>query len=101
VLALAEAGRSGLVHVAGLNWIDRVAFARALARAFGLDDGPIVPRTTVELGQPAARPLRGGLRTHRREAWFPGIVRPLEACLVDFRNRLAEPGGWVRPLRPA
>jgi len=101
VLALAEAGRSGLVHVAGPDWIDRVTFARALARAFGLDDGPIVSRTTAELGQPAARPLRGGLRTHRLEAWFPGIVRPLEECLVDFRDRLAEPGGWVRPLRPA
>src|SRR3954453_10881228 len=41
VVALAEAGHSGLVHVAGPDWIDRVAFARALADAFGLDAGLI------------------------------------------------------------
>jgi dTDP-4-dehydrorhamnose reductase len=102
VVALAEAGRAGLVHVAGPDWIDRVAFARALAVAFGLDPGLIIPRTTAELGQPAARPLKGGLRTPRLDAWLPGSMRPLDQCLADFRDRLAapEPGGWVRPLRP-
>jgi dTDP-4-dehydrorhamnose reductase len=101
VLALAEAGRSGLVHVAGPEWIDRVTFARALAVAFALDPALIVARTTAELGQPAARPLQGGLRTPRLDAWLPGIMRPLDQCLADFQARLVEPGGWVRPLRTA
>jgi dTDP-4-dehydrorhamnose reductase len=101
VLALAEAGRSGLVHVAGPDWVDRVQFARTLAQALGRDAALIVPRTTTELGQPAPRPLRGGLRTLQLDAWLPGSMRPLDQCLVDFRTRLAEPEGWVRPLRPA
>jgi dTDP-4-dehydrorhamnose reductase len=100
VLALVESGRSGLVHVAGPDWIDRVAFARALAATFGYNGGLVVPRTTAELGQPAARPLRGGLLTRRLDAWLPGAMRSLDGCLADFRDRLSEPGGWVRPLRP-
>jgi dTDP-4-dehydrorhamnose reductase len=101
VVAIAEAGRSGLVHVAGPDWIDRVRFARSLAAAFGLDEGLIEGKTTAELNQPAARPLEGGLRTPRLDDWLPGAIRPLDECLADFRDRLAEPGGWVRPLKPA
>jgi dTDP-4-dehydrorhamnose reductase len=101
VVALAEEGRSGLVHVAGPDRIDRVRFARALADAFGLDAALIDARTTAELGQPAARPLDGGLLTPRLDAWLPDVMRPLDRCLADFRDRLAEPGGWVRPLWPA
>jgi dTDP-4-dehydrorhamnose reductase len=101
VLALAEAGWSGLVHVAGPDWIDRVQFARALARALGCDPALIVAKTTAELGQPAARPLKGGLRTPRLDGWLPGSLRPLDRCLADFQACLAAPDGWVRPLRPA
>jgi len=101
VIALTEEGRSGLVHVAGPDRIDRVRFARSLANAFGLDAGLIEARTTAELGQPAARPLDGGLRTPLLDAWHPGAVRPLDQCLADFRDRLAEPGGWVRPIGTA
>jgi dTDP-4-dehydrorhamnose reductase len=100
VLALAQAGRSGLVHVAGPDWIDRVGFARALAVGLGRDATLIVARTTAELGQPAARPLTGGLRTRRLDAWLPGSMRPLDSCLADFRARLAGADNWVKPLRP-
>ena len=98
VVALAEAGQSGLIHVAGPDWIDRVEFARALAVAFGLDPGLIVARTTAELAQPAARPLKGGLRSPRLDALFPGAVSPLDRCLADFRDRLAGSDGGLKPL---
>ena len=101
VLALAEEGRSGLVHVAGPDWVDRFQFARALAEALGRDASLIVAKTTAELGQPASRPLLGGLRTPRLDAWLPDRMRPLDQCLGDFQTRLAEPDGWVRLLRPA
>jgi dTDP-4-dehydrorhamnose reductase len=100
VLALAEAGRSGLIHVAGSDWVDRVKFARALALGLGRDPALIVARTTAELGQPAARPLKGGLRTSRLDAWLPGSMRPLDPALADFRDRLTDEGDWVKPLRP-
>ena len=56
VVALVEQGRSGVVHVAGPEVLDRVAFARTLAERFGLDAGLIVGKTTAELGQEAPRP---------------------------------------------
>jgi dTDP-4-dehydrorhamnose reductase len=98
VIRLAEAGHSGLIHMAGPDWIDRVRFAHALAVAFGLDPSLIVARTTAELNQAAARPLRSGLRTPRLDACLPGAMRPLDQCLADFRTRLNGPGPWARPV---
>jgi dTDP-4-dehydrorhamnose reductase len=101
VVHLIEQGRSGLVHVAGPDLTDRVAFARALAAAFGLDPALIRAGTTAELGQGAPRPLNSGLLTPRLDAWLPGLMRPLAACLLDFQSKLNESGGWVRPLSGA
>jgi dTDP-4-dehydrorhamnose reductase len=97
VVELAEARASGLIHVAGPEVIDRVRFARALAGAFGLDASFLEGKTTAEFGQPAPRPLNGGLLTPRLDALRPGAMRPLAGALDDFKARLAEPGGWVRP----
>ena len=96
---LAERGTTGIVHAAGPEFLGRVAFAHAIAEAFGLDPGGVVGRSTADLGQGAPRPLRGGLRTPRLEALLPEFrMRPLQAALADFRARLADPGGWVQPL---
>ena len=97
---LVEAGRSGLVHIAGPEVLDRLAFSVALADAFGLDRGLLSGQTTAALGQGAARPLQGGLRIDRLDAWLPGAMRPLAECLADFQARLSGPDGWVRPLWP-
>jgi dTDP-4-dehydrorhamnose reductase len=101
VVALVEADRSGLVHVAGPEVIDRVRFALALAESFGLDASPISSKTTAELGQGAPRPLNGGLLTPRLDAWLPGVMRPLSQSLHDFRDRLAEPESGLKRLAPA
>jgi dTDP-4-dehydrorhamnose reductase len=100
VVALAEARESGLIHVAGPEVIDRVRFARALAEAFGLDATRIEGKPTAEFGQSTPRPLNGGLLTPRLDARQPGAMCPLAAALEDFKARLAEPEGWVRPLVP-
>jgi dTDP-4-dehydrorhamnose reductase len=98
VVHLAEQRRSGVVHVTGPDLLDRVRFARALADAFGLDPTGIQAGTTAALGQGAPRPLNSGLLTPKLDAWLPGLMRPLADSLADFRARLDEPGGWVRPL---
>ncbi|WP_406699194.1 SDR family oxidoreductase [Singulisphaera sp. Ch08] len=98
IVRLIEQGRSGLIHVAGPDLIDRVTFARSLAEAFGLNSQLIQAKTTAELGQGAPRPLNSGLLTPRLDAWLPGLMRPLSECLLDFQLKLDEPGGWVRPL---
>ena len=97
-VTLAERGASGLIHVAGPEVLDRVAFARALAEGFGLDPGLIVGKPTAELGQGAPRPLTGGLRTPRLDALAPGLMRPMSAAMQDFRGRQAAGEGWADPL---
>lgn len=102
VLALTEAGASGMVHVVGPEVMDRVAFARGIAHAFGLDPSLIVGRPTAEIAQGAPRPLDSGLKIDRLESVLPGIMRPLDATLADFRAKLEDPAlkGWVEPVAP-
>jgi dTDP-4-dehydrorhamnose reductase len=99
VVRLVEEGRSGLVHVAGPEVLDRPSFARAIATAFGLDPSLIIAKPTAELGQGAPRPLKGGLLTPLLDAWLPGLMRPLEAALADFRAQLTPPHCWVDPFQ--
>jgi len=62
VLELASLGFTGLINVVGPDLMDRFTFAKAVASAFALDPSGIEGVTTSQLGQPAARPLRGGLK---------------------------------------
>jgi dTDP-4-dehydrorhamnose reductase len=102
VVELVEAGQTGLIHVAGPECLDRPTFARLLAEGFELDPAGIVAKPTADLGQPAPRPLKGGLLSLRLEALLPGRMRPLAEALADFRARVAPPGeGWADPLATA
>jgi dTDP-4-dehydrorhamnose reductase len=98
VIELVEQGGSGLVHVAGPEWIDRPAFARRLADGFGLDPGLVVAQPTAEMGQGAPRPLRGGLRTAQLDQHLPGRMRSMDSALADFRACLATGDGWADPF---
>lgn len=97
-LQLVEAGQSGVFHVVGPELLDRVAFARGLARGFGLDPALIVGRTTAELGQKTPRPLVGGLRTNRLDAVLPNALRPLDQAVADFRARITASDHWADPF---
>jgi dTDP-4-dehydrorhamnose reductase len=96
---LAEGGASGLIHVVGPEVMGRVAFAQAIAGAFGHDPNLVVGKPTAELGQEAPRPLDGGLLTRRLDAAQPGVMRPLAAALQDFRGKLLDRQlqGWLLP----
>src|SRR5262249_39026286 len=63
--ALVEEGARGPSPLAGPAFVDRVPFGRRACEVFGLDASIIVPVTTAELGQPARRPLKGGLRSEK------------------------------------
>ncbi|MDR3622143.1 MAG: SDR family oxidoreductase [Paludisphaera borealis] len=99
VLLLVEAGASGLIHVVGPEIMDRVRFARAIARAFDLDESLITATPTAELGQGAPRPLNAGLLIDRLESCKPGLMRSLDAALEDFRAKLGAPElrSWLAP----
>ncbi len=52
---------TGVIHLAGPDYLDRLELARRVAEAFGLSGGDIEGIETSSLGQDAPRPLRGGL----------------------------------------
>ena len=95
---LAEQERSGIIHVSNPEVLNRVDFARDVMRAMGLDPALIVGKTTLELGQTARRPLNSGLLTPLLDAWAPGLMRQLAACLADFHDRVRSGGTWNNPF---
>jgi dTDP-4-dehydrorhamnose reductase len=60
-LALLRGGHSGLFHAAGPEMLARIDFARLACRLLSLDESLLIPLTTPELNQRAARPLIAGL----------------------------------------
>jgi dTDP-4-dehydrorhamnose reductase len=95
-LALVNRGASGVWHVSGPDFLDRVALARLACRVFGLDESLVEGRPTAELQQKAARPLRGGLSTDKLRA--AGIaLRGTEEALHDLREQIA--AGRAAPVR--
>lgn len=60
-LALLRGGHSGLFHAAGPEMLARIDFARLACRLLSLDESRLIPLTTPELNQRAARPLIAGL----------------------------------------
>lgn len=73
---LLEARERGLWHLAGPSpGMSRPDWAREIVRGLGGPGPEIVAVPTVELGQPAPRPLRAGLRTTKIQAFSPRVVR--------------------------
>lgn len=64
---LVERRVSGCVHYAGRDYWTRYEMVLEIARQMGADVDLVCPTTTAELGQPARRPLRSGLKTHKME----------------------------------
>jgi dTDP-4-dehydrorhamnose reductase len=60
-LTLLRGGHTGLFHAAGPQMLSRIDFARLACRILSLDSTLLIPLTTPELHQRAARPLIAGL----------------------------------------
>lgn len=97
-LALVEQGARGTWNVGGPDLLDRAEFARRACHVFGFDPDVVVePRTTAELKQKAARPLRGGLRTDKLRG--AGItLRGAEEALRAMKAELE--AGRGAPIAP-
>lgn len=93
VIDLMMAGARGVVNVAGNETVARDEFAREVARVFGEDPALVCPALTAELGQPAPRPLRAGLRVDYAERLLgrelPGYRAGLRemAALIPYPSR--------------
>lgn len=88
--AVVAAGFGGVWHVAGPDLLTRDAFAVLVADVFELDRTLVDPVSTSELGQPARRPMHGGLRTDRirREADVSFVST--RVALERLRHQLRE-----------
>ncbi len=85
-------GRRGAVYRGVLHTLDRVDFARGIARRFGLD-GEIVPVKTADVKLLAPRPLRGGLRVDRAAALLRNKPLGIDEALERFRAEWARRAG--------
>ena len=82
---LVDGGVTGIVHVAGARPMNRVAFARAAARAFDLDPALIDPTPTDALGLKAARPRGAGLATAKAARLAATRLLTAEESLMTMR----------------
>ena len=88
-LGLLIGAHTGLFHVAGPDFLPRTEFAYQACRILGLDASLIQPITTAELGQKAARPLLGGLKSDRLAATLgPSLMRSPEQGIRDWLARV-------------
>lgn len=62
---LTRTEKTGTYNIAGPERIDRFSFARKICRVFSLPEDMLIPVYTKDLGQKAARPLRGGLKLEK------------------------------------
>lgn len=93
-IRIARAREGGIWHVAGEELMARDEFARMIAEVFEVDQSLIDGVPTAILGQPAARPLRSGLRTVRyHERFGTAPVRPVRTALQELRERIRSSDG--------
>jgi dTDP-4-dehydrorhamnose reductase len=84
----AVATLGGIWHVAGPELLARDVFARMIADVFDLDPSLIDAVPTSALGQRAARPLLGGLRTDKLSGRIGGPLLAPRPALDRLRRRL-------------
>lgn len=87
--SIAVVSRGGVWNVAGPDLLARDTFARLVAEVFGLDGALVEGVPTSALGQLAARPLRGGLRTERIVAALGRPLVPTHQALGRLKAEVA------------
>ena len=80
---LLETAYAGVLHVSDAAVLDRVAFAGAVARRFGLA-GEIIPVRTADVNLPAPRPLKAGLKVARAAGLLRNKPLSLDEALDRF-----------------
>jgi len=80
---LLDTGYRGVLHASDETVLDRVDFARRMARRFGLE-GEIVSVRTADVKLLAPRPLRGGLRVERAKGMLRNRPLGIEEALARF-----------------
>lgn len=85
-LEIADRRLTGVIHVAGPDFLSRVEFARRVAGAFGLNADLIQPVTTSDRPQKARRPPKAGLRADRLKAELKTRMHSLDEALAKMTS---------------
>jgi len=65
ILDLVQKRQTGIFNIAGPRLMDRYSFAKLAAETFGLPKELLIPTTTADIGQTAARPLNAGMKINK------------------------------------
>jgi len=87
LLSLCNSDYRGVVHFAGLEYLTRYEMVAQVCDCFGLDRKLVAPITSAELGQPARRPLRAGLKVDLAGRIVPDERRSFRENLEAIRER--------------
>ncbi|MDI9319450.1 MAG: SDR family oxidoreductase [Phycisphaerales bacterium] len=74
MFALLRDGKSGIYHIGGTDYMNRVALALRVLQYFPNAVYDLIPLSTAELNQPAARPLLGGFVTAKFSKEYPDFL---------------------------
>ena len=88
IKVLIETEAFGLYNYGDKGYMNRFEFAQLIAKVFELDPSLISPISTVELNQPAPRPLKSGLKTEKIESALGIVPKSVETCLQEIRKQL-------------
>jgi dTDP-4-dehydrorhamnose reductase len=92
-LRIIQRNTKGIINVAGQTWHSRFDFAKIIAEVFGLEAN-FEPMKTADLGQAAARPLRGGLQSDRLQLLLGFRTADSLAGVHTYRQQLKMFGQW-------
>ncbi len=81
ILETVQRDLSGILHIAGAEYLSRYDFALKVAKKFGYDPALISPTTTETLGQKAKRPSRGGLKIEKAQSLLKSKLLNVEEGL--------------------
>lgn len=79
-------GKEGIYHTGGTDYMNRVSLAQRVLKYFPDATYDLIPMSTAQLAQPAARPLRGGFVTLKFQSEYPEF---LFSNVDDFMKEVA------------
>lgn len=74
MFVLLRDAKSGIYHIGSTDYMNRVALALRVLQYFPKAEYDLIPLSTAELNQPAARPLLGGFVTAKFSKEYPDFL---------------------------
>jgi dTDP-4-dehydrorhamnose reductase len=90
IFLLLTHGKTGIYNIAGKEWLNRVELVELILDHFPNVQYEMQEYTTQELGQPAARPLKGGLKNDKMLGEFPKFKF---STVEEYLNKFATNNG--------